>query len=516
MSTIHLEATTTSTEHDSKWWTLGVVCIAVFMLLLDVTVVNNALPSIQKDLGSSFSDLQWVVDAYALTLAAFLLSFGSLADLVGRRRVFVLGLGVFTAASLLCGLSTDPLMLNLARAVQGAGAACMFACSAALIAGAFPPQERGTAFGIFGGTIGGAVAVGPLVGGAITEGIGWEWVFFLNVPIGIAAIVIALMRVAESRDPRSGRVDVSGFVTFSASLCLLVFALVRGNAEGWGSPLIVSSLIGAAVLLVAFVAVERRTADRMLELGLFRKPSFTGAAIVGFTLSASMFSMFLYLSLYLQNVLGLSPLQAGLRFLPLTLLSFVVAPIAGRLSGRVIPIRVLLGVGMLFVSVGLVLQGGLDADSEWTHFLPGFILAGFGVGMITPPLATTQVGVVPPQRSGMASGIGSTFRQVGIATGIAALGAVFQHAVAAKTIAALRLAPRGAGDLGATLSSVNVGGVLRAVGPAQRQRFVDAFHAGFAGALNEILVIAAIVAFLGAVAGFVLVRREDFVASPVA
>src|SRR4051812_36231427 len=511
MSTTHLEATTTSTEHDSKWWTLGVVCIAVFMLLLDVTVVNNALPSIQKDLGSSFSDLQWVVDAYALTLAALLLSLGSLADLVGRRRGFVLGLGVFSAASLLCGVSAGPLMLNLARAGPGPGAAGMFACSAALIAGAFPPEERGAAFGIFGGTIGGAVAVGPLVGGAITEGIGWEWVFFVNVPIGIAAILIALARVAESRDPRSGHIDVTGFATFSGGLCLLVFALVRGNAEGWGSALIVSFLIAAGALLVAFVAIERRKADPMFDLTLFRKPSFTGAAIVAFTLSASMFSMFLYLSLYLQNVLGLSPLEAGLRFLPLTLLSFFVAPIAGRLSGRVIPIRVLLGLGMLFVSVGLVLQGGLDADSEWTHFLPGFILAGFGIGLINPPLATTQVGVVSPQRSGMASGIGSTFRQVGIATGIAALGAVFQHAVAAKTIDALGSPPRLGGDLAATLSSGKVGGVLRAVPSAQRQHFVDAFHTGFAGALNEILVIAAILAFLGAVAGFALVRREDFV-----
>jgi EmrB/QacA subfamily drug resistance transporter len=483
------------------------------VLLLDVTVVNNALPSIQKDLDSSFSDLQWVIDAYALTLAAFLLTFGSLADLFGRRLVFVLGLGVFSAASLTCGLSTTPLMLNLARAVQGTGAACMFACSAALIAGAFPPQERGSAFGIYGGTIGGAVAVGPLVGGAITQGIGWEWVFFINVPIGIGAILVALARVAESRDPRSGHIDAAGFVTFSASLCLLVFALVRGNAEGWGSPLIVSLLIGAGALLVAFVAVERRSTDPMFDLTLFRKPSFTGAAIVAFTLSASMFSMFLYLSLYLQNVLGFSPLEAGLRFLPLTLLSFFVAPIAGRLAGRVIPIRVLLGLGMFFVGIGLVLQGGLDADSEWTHFLPGFILAGIGIGMINPPLATTQVGVVSPQRSGMASGIGTTFRQLGIATGIAALGAIFQHAVPAKTIDALGSAPRGGGDLGAPLSSGNVGGVLRAVPPAQRQHFVDAFHTGFAGALNEILVIAAIIAFLGALAGFALVRRKDFVAA---
>jgi len=503
-------------EGHTKWWTLGVVCIAVFMLLLDVTVVNVALPDIQRDLGSSFSDLQWVVDAYALTLAAFLLTFGSLADLVGRRLVFVLGLIVFSAASLWCGLSGSPLELNIARAVQGTGAACMFACSMALIAGAFPPEERGTAFGIFGGTIGGAVAIGPLVGGALTEGVGWEWVFFVNVPIGVAAVAASFARIRESRDPRTGHVDVSGFVTFSAALFLLVFALVRGNAEGWGSPLIVSFLVASIVLLAAFVAIEWRKPDPMFDLTLFRKPSFTGAAIVGFTLSASMFSMFLYLTLYMQNVLGHSPLETGVRFLPTSLLSFFVAPLAGRLAGRVLPIRVLLGVGMLLVGVGLLLQSGLDADSTWTHFLPGFMATGFGVGMINPPLATTQVGVVPPQRSGMASGIGNTFRQVGIATGIAALGAIFQHAVAAKTIDALGAAPRGAGDLGAALASGNVEGVLRGVPPDQRERFVEAFHTGFAGAMNEILLISAVVALLGAVAGFWLVRREDFVSAPAA
>jgi EmrB/QacA subfamily drug resistance transporter len=503
-------------EHNPKWWTLGVVCIAVFMLLLDVTVVNVALPDIQKDLGSSFSDLQWVVDAYALTLAAFLLTFGSLADLLGRRLVFVLGLGVFSAASLACGLSTTPLMLNLARAIQGIGAAGMFACSLALIASAFPAEERGTAFGIFGGTIGGAVAVGPLIGGVITEGIGWQWVFFVNVPIGIGAIVASFLRMRESKDPRSGHIDISGFATFSVSLFLLVFALVRGNSEGWGSPLIVSFLVGSAVLLGAFVAIERHKADPMFELALFRKPSFTGAAIVGFTLSASMFSMFLYLTLYLQNVLGYSPLQAGIRFLPTTLLSFVVAPISGRLAGRVIPIRVLLGVGMGFVGIGLILQAGLSGTSTWTHFLPGFICGGFGVGLINPPLATTQVGVVPPQRSGMASGIGNTFRQVGIATGIAGLGAIFQHAVATKTIDALGTVPRGGGDLGAALASGNPGTILRGVPPDQRQRFVEAFHTGFAGAMNEILLISACVALVGCVAGFALVRREDFVGSEAA
>jgi EmrB/QacA subfamily drug resistance transporter len=391
----------------------------------------------------------------------------------------------------------------------------MFACSLALIAGAFPPRERGTAFGIFGGTIGGAVAVGPLIGGAITQGIGWQWVFYVNVPIGIAAIVVALSRVSESRDPRSGHLDVAGFVTFSASLFLLVFALVRGNAVGWGSPLIVSFLVGSVVLLAAFVAIERSKPDPMFDLTLFRNSSFRGAAIVGFTLSASLFSMFLYITLYMQNVLGFKPFEAGVRFLPQTLLGFFVAPLAGRLAGRVIPIRLLLGVGMLLVSGGLLLNSGLNPDSTWTHFLPGFIISGIGVGLINPPLATTQVGVVPPQRSGMASGIGNTFRQVGIATGIAGLGAIFQHAVTAKTLAALGgAAPRG--DLAQTLSSGNVGGVLRSLPPDQRVRFLDAFHSGFAGALNEVLVISAIVALVGAVAGFLFVRQEDFLTSEAA
>src|SRR3954453_17706624 len=307
------------------------------MLLLDVTVVNVALPDIQKDLGSSFSDIQWVVDAYALTLASFLLTFGSLADLFGRRLVFVIGLAIFTVASLWCGLSTSPLELNIARGVQGTGAAGMFACSVALLAHAFPPQERGTAFGIFGGVLGGAVAVGPLVGGAITEGIGWQWVFFVNVPIGVFAIVASLRSLAESRDPRSGHLDLPGFATFSASLFLFVFALVRGNAEGWGSPLIVSFLVGSAVLLAPFLAVEWRSRDPMFDLTLFRKPSFSGAALVAFTLAAGLFGIFLYRALYRQNVLGCSPWQTGVRFLPQTLLSFVVAPIAGRLAGRVLP-----------------------------------------------------------------------------------------------------------------------------------------------------------------------------------
>src|SRR4051794_13703715 len=324
-----------------KWWTLLVVCISIFMLLLDITVVNVALPVIREDLGASFSALQWVVDAYALTLAALLLTAGSLADRYGRRLIFTAGLVLFVAASLLCGLSTTPTMLDLARGLQGVGGAAMFATSLALLAQEFEGRERATAFGIWGATTGLAVAIGPLVGGALVDGIGWEWIFFVNVPIGALCLWISLTKVRETRDPSQGGVDLPGVVTFSAALFCLVFSLIRGNSEGWGSALILGLLIASAVLFAAFVVVERRVSNPMFDLTLFRKPTFTGASIVAFSLSASMFAMFLYLTLYMQNVLGYTAFETGVRFLPLSLLSFFAAAISGRLSERV-PVRFLM------------------------------------------------------------------------------------------------------------------------------------------------------------------------------
>jgi EmrB/QacA subfamily drug resistance transporter len=504
---------------ERKWWTLIAVSVGMFMLLLDITVVNVALPDIQRSLHSSFRDLQWVVNAYSLTLAAFLLTAGALADLFGRRRVFVLGLIVFTLASAACGLSTSPLMLNLARAVQGVGGGMMFATSLALIAEAFHGKDRGIAFGVYGGTIGAAVAVGPVIGGVITSGIGWEWIFFVNVPIGIGAVALTLSQVAESRDPNATGVDWIGLLTFSGSLFLLVFALLQGNEKGWGSTRILSYLIASAALLVVFVIAERRQRRPMLDLTLFRLPTFAGASIVAITLSAAMFSMFLYLTLYIQDVLGYSPVQAGVRFLPITLLSFAVAPFAGRLSVRV-PVRLLLGVGLLLVSGGLLAMTAITSSSGWTTLIPGFLLAGAGVGMINPPLASTAVGVVHHSRSGMASGINNTFRQVGIATGVAGLGAVFQHDVTRKTTALLSEAAHGhevlaatGHRLGAALVSGDVGAVARSLGPGARAALEHAYRVGFTGALTNILIIACLLAGSGALAAFVLVRGRDFVTS---
>jgi EmrB/QacA subfamily drug resistance transporter len=505
---------------DRKWWTLIAVCTATFMLLLDITVVNVALPDIQRSLHASFSDLQWVVDAYSLTLAAFLLTAGVIGDMFGRREVFAIGLGVFTVSSLVCGLSTSSLMLNLARAAQGVGGAIMFATALALIAQAFSGRERGTAFGVYGAVVGGAVAVGPLVGGAITSGIGWRWIFFVNVPIGIVAVVLTLAKVQESRDPNTRSIDWIGFVSFSAALFMLVFALVRGPDDGWGSALITGLLIGAGVLLVVFLVAEWRQKDPMLDLTLFKRPAMVGVSLAAFTLAASIFALFLYLTLYIQDDLGYGPLAAGVRFLPITVLSFLVAPVAGKLTVR-IHARYMLGTGLLLIAVGCLLMATTHATSGWTVLLPGFIVAGVGIGTINPVLASSAISVVPPQRSGMASGANSTFRQVGIATGIAGLGTVFQTQIQHHTLAALGRSAAGqavAAHGGAQLEGALAGGGVREALPslpseAARQALLDAYRVGFSASLDHLMVIGAVIAFIGSIASFALVRQKDFVPS---
>ena len=492
---------------ERKWWTLLLISIATFMLLLDITVVNVALPDIQRDLNASLSSLQWVVDAYSLTLAAFLLTAGSLGDRLGRRRVFSLGFGLFTLASFLCGIAGDPTLLNLARGLQGIGGAAMFATSLALIAQEFHGSDRATAFGVWGATIGGAVAIGPLVGGLITEHLGWQWIFFVNIPIGIVAMALVERRLANvaGQDPQP--VDLPGLLTFSASLFLLIFGLIRGNPEGWGSPLIVGCLAGAAVLLCVFVAIEHRSAHPMLDLTLFRKPAFNGVSAVAFCLSGGMFALFLYLTIYLQGVLAYQPLQAGLRFLPLSVTSFVVAPIAARLGERV-PARVILGSGLATVGVGLLLMRGVGLGSGWTELLGGLIVAGIGIGIANPGIGSTAIAVVPVAKSGMGSGINTTFRQVGIATGVAGLGAVFQSRVDSRLSEVLPHAPKGLSEVVASGGSQAAAAV---VPPGARSSVVNASTIAFTSGFNEILLIGAVISFTGAAAGFALTRAADFV-----
>jgi predicted MFS family arabinose efflux permease len=366
--------------------------------------------------------------------------------------------------------------------------------------------------------VGGAVAVGPLVGGAITSGIGWRWIFFVNVPIGVVAIFITLTRVAESKDVSTRTIDWIGFFSFSLSLFALVFALVRGNDEGWSSTTVVTLLAVSAILMIVFVVNERRRKDPMLDLELFSRPAFCGVSLVAFCLSASIFSMFLYLTLYIQDDLGFGPFPAGVRFLPLTVLSFVVAPIAGRLTTR-LQSRYLLGTGMVLVTIGLILIGGTHPTSTFMHLLPGFIVVGAGVGMVNPVLASGAISVVDPRKSGMASGANNTFRQVGIATGIAVLGAVFQSQIVAHTSSVLRnsaagqlVLHRGGAQLTAAMSSGEVRQAATQIPvAAARSALLHAYQIGFSVTLNHLLDIAAVVAAVGAIGGFVLVRQRDFV-----
>jgi len=462
-----------------KWWTLVAVCTATFMLLLDITIVNVALPAIQRALDASFSDLQWVVDAYALGLATCVLTAGALADLFGRKRLFLIGVVLFTIASAFCGLSNDALFLIIARGVQGIGGAMMFATALALLSQEFHGRERGTAFGVWGATVGAAVAIGPLAGGLLTSWLSWRWIFLVNIPIGIAAVVLSAKQLRESSDPGQSHLDPVGLVTLTGGLLALVLGLIEGNQRGWSSVFIVSLLTVAVLLLIAFVASQAVERNGMVDLTLFRRPAFVGAQTTAFTISASMFAMFLYLTLYLQNILGLTPLQTGLRFLPLSIISFVAAPIAGRLSSRV-PIRILLGTGLALNAVAMWLMSRVSTSSDWTVLLPGFIVAGIGIGLVNAPLASTAVSTVRQERAGMASGINNTFRQVGIATGIAALGAIF----------ASRVDPR-----------------------AFAPNASAAARASFVAGLHDILLVGTVVAACGAVLAAVLVRSRDFVAS---
>ena len=455
-----------------KGWTLLAVCLGTFMLLLDVTIVIVALPDIRTALGGSFSDVQWTIDAYSLSLAALLLPTGSLADLYGRRRLFAIGLAIFTTGSLLCGLAQSPLMLTLCRAGQGVGGAAMFATSLALLAQTFQGRERGPAFGIWGAVAGVSTALGPVLGGLIVSGLGWRWIFLVNLPVGIFAIAITLTRVQEWRPPVARRVDVPGFLVFTAGLVSLVYALIRASEDGWGDSVVVACFVAAGVLLASFPFVERMRREPMFDLSLFRKPTFVGGSIAAVGMNGSLFAMFVYLVLYLQDVQHYSALQSGLRLLVVTGATLITAIPAGRLSARM-PVRWLIGPGLLMVGVGLLSMRGLDASSEWTHLIPGFVLAGLGTGLVNPPLASTAIGVVAPPSAGMASGINTTFRQVGIATSVAALGSIFATKMSRAT-------------------------------PVT-------YVAHYTAALNELLLITALVALVSGALALVLIRQRDFV-----
>lgn len=456
-----------TTAH-GKWWALVAICAATFMLLLDVTIVVVALPDIRTELGASFTQIQWVTDAYALALAALLLTSGTLADRFGRRLIFIVGLVVFTLGSLLCGISPNAGLLIAARAVQGVGGAMLFATSLALLAASYQGRDRGIAFGAWGAVTGISTALGPVLGGLITTWISWRGIFLVNLPVGVAALLVTVLCVAESKSPHARRLDCAGMISFSVGLLALVFGLTETSSRDWGDAVVVGALVTAAVLLVVFIVVELRVPEPMFDLSLLRVPTFVGGSVAAFAMNGSLYAALLYFVVYLQDGLGYDALGTGLRLLVMSGCSMVASVVSGRLAERV-PTRWLIGPGLVLVGVGLLLMTGIRDDSTWVHLIPGLVVAGIGGGLVNPPLASTAVGVVDVHRSGMASGVNSTFRQVGIAVGIAVYGSIFSSHMASS-------------------------------------------HGSYAEALNAIIIVCAVVALVGAVAALTLVRTKDFVA----
>ncbi|MFJ8025505.1 MFS transporter [Streptomyces sp. NPDC096311] len=496
---------------DKKWWTLIAVCLSTFMLLLGVTIVVVAQPAIQGGLHASFSEVQWTLDGYALTLAALLLTSGALADRYGRKRLFAIGLTIFTLGSLTCGLAADPLMLIVSRCVQGVGAAVMFSTSLALLGHSFRGRDRGTAFGIWGAVTGIATALGPVLGGLITTDWNWRGIFLVNVPIGVFALAVTIWRVDESRSPKATRPDWAGFGLLTAGLVSLVYGLIRASGTSWTNTGVLGCLALAFVLLAAFLVVEAKIAHPMFAIRLLRVPTFAGGSIAGFAMNGSLYAMLLYLVVYLQDILGYSALAAGMRVSIITLATLFTATAAGRLS-EIVPVRWLIGPGLLLVGAGLFMMAGLTGTSSWTHLIPGFIIAGLGSGMVSPPLASTSIGVVPPHQAGMASGANAMFRQVGIATGIAALGSVFASQMQSHLASALPPSVAGSSaTIAAAVRQGSVGHVLASVPAADRKATVLAIHSSFASGLNDLLYITAALALVGGALSLVLIRSKDFV-----
>ncbi|HEU0056384.1 MAG TPA: MFS transporter [Gaiella sp.] len=455
------------TEENKKWWTLAAVAFGLFMIMLDNTVVNVALPSIQRELGMQLSELEWIVSGYALTFAALMLIGGKLADAYGRRLIFVVGIAVFTLASLACGLASSGEALIAARVAQGVGAALMNPATLSIIAVTFPPRQRGTAIGIWAGTSALALALGPLIGGLLTEHASWNWIFFVNVPIGVLGIAASFLLIDESRDESHERLDLPGLATSGLGLFALTYGLIEANNYGWGSVRIVGAFVVAAVSLTAFILLERRQRAPMLDLTLFRNRTYVGANLAMLLVALAMFGVFFFVSLYMQNVLGYSAVEAGAAFLPMTLLIIVIAPLAGRASDRW-GSRWLITGGMVLLAAQLAYFSQLSDDATFWVLLPALVLGGFGMSMTMTPSSAAAMRAVPVEKAGIGSAVLNACRQVGGSTGIAVMGAIM----------ASRLAS-----------------------PPTTASFMDGFELA--------LVVASVIALAGAITAAVLIRPHD-------
>ncbi|WP_406402817.1 MFS transporter [Streptomyces sp. NBC_00879] len=488
-----------------KWMPLLAVCLGTFMLLIDVTIVSVALPQMTDSLDASFSDLQWVVDVYVLVLAALLMAIGSLSDLKGARRVYLVGLAVFALASLACGLAGNSASLIAARGVQGLGAAAMFATNTALLAGNYRGRDRGIAFGLWGAVNGAAAAAGPILGGLLTEHLNWRWIFLVNLPVAALALIVGRKYLEGSAIRTDRRIDLPGTIGFTLMATLLIFALIRAGEDGWGGNTTLALFGGAALALVAFILVERGRRDPMLDLALMRTPSFGGLMAGAVVFSAAAFANLVFVSVWAQSVLDLSPVKAGLILTPLSGMSFLAAGLAGRFLASAAP-QWPIGIGLLLIGAGTLLEMLVTGDSGWTALLPGMIVTGIGVGIASPTLASAALAAAPASRAGMAGGAANTFRQLGFAVGIPIVGAILTGVVGrslddSKTFA-------GANEVAEQVSSGQAAGVVAALPEQSRAAATTAIEDAWAAGLDQVFLISGVAAALAGVLVLVLVRRS--------
>ncbi|MGD1224464.1 MFS transporter [Streptomyces krungchingensis] len=479
------------------WGPLTAICLGTFMLLLDVTIAVVALPDMARALDASLSDLQWVIDGYALALAALLLGVGAAADILGRRRVHVAGVVLFAGASLLCGLASGPGMLVAARGLQGVGAAAMFATTLPLLGSVYRGRQRSAALGVWGAVSGGAAAVGPVLGGLLTEGPGWRWIFFVNLPVSVASVWLTLRVVPESRGPRGMRIDWAGTAAFACFAGATTYGVVRAGSDGWTSAVTAGSFAVAALAAVGFVLVQQRVAHPLLDLSLLRTPSFVGVMAGALAFNGVAFGVVPYLSIWMQTVLDMSPVRGGLTLLPMTGASVVVAILAGKLLHGV-PARLTIGGGLLLIGSGAICQAVLDAGSGWTALVPGLVLVGIGTGFVSPAIAGAALAAVPPERAGMAAGAVNTVRQLGYALGVAVFG----------TVLTSRMRDTLPHDAAHTLAGGGAG-ALRGAFPEHTLR------AAFASGLDTASVAAGVTGMVAGALVLVLVRTPRPVANPV-
>ncbi|MEU8587703.1 MFS transporter [Streptomyces sp. NPDC048664] len=480
------------------WGPLAAVCLGTFMLLLDVTIVVVALPDMARESQASLSQLQWVVDGYALALAALLLGAGAAADVLGRRRVHVTGVVLFALASLLCGLSSGPGALVVARGLQGVGAAAMFATTLPLLGSVYQGRQRSTALGVWGAVSGGAAAVGPVLGGVLTEGPGWRWIFFVNLPVSVVSVWLTLRKVPESRGPHALRIDWAGTFYFACFAGAATYAVVHAGKDGWTSTRTLAAFMAAALTLICFVLVERRAEHPLLDLSLLRERAFVGVMAGALAFSGVAFGVTPYLSIWTQTVLGMSPVHGGLTLLPLTAAAMLVAVLVGRLLHGA-PARLTVGGGLLLIGSGCFCEAVLTAGSDWTALVPGLVLVGIGTGFVSPTVAGAALTSVPPERAGMAGGAANTVRQLGYALGVAAFGTV--------------LTTRMRDTLPSEAAHTLAGGGARALRPGFSEQ---ALRGAFASGLDAALGAAGVAGVVAGALVLVLVRSPRTPRTPTA